>query len=167
MAVAYEHERQRADGERRRRGLVREHVLPYGIARASVVQRDAVALVVRLELVEECARVVGEDVARPACGDGGVTAELVEVDRPAHGEVMVPAETDLCTRLDDLAAFVRPRAVADDVAEAPDLVRRAGVDRREDRLERGEIRVHVGDDRDQHRPKLVRRAREPSRARST
>ena len=63
---------------------------------------------------------------------------------------MIPAEAGRCTRADELAALVGPRPVADDVAEAPELVDRVGVDRREHALERVEIRVDVGDDGDAH-----------------
>ena len=50
----------------------------------------------------------------------------------------------------DRAALVRPRPVADEVAQAPDRVGRLGVDAFEHRLERVQICANVGDDGDAH-----------------
>ena len=62
---------------------------------------------------------------------------------------MVAGEADDRARSRTSAhALVRPRPVADDVAQAPELVRRLRVDRREHRLERVQICVNVGDDCD-------------------
>ena len=55
---------------------------------------------------------------------------------PEDAEVVVADEADLRAAPDLLDHLVRPRPVADEVTEAPDLVRRVGVDRLEDGLER-------------------------------
>src|SRR5438046_1579055 len=62
--------------------------------------------------------------------------ELPEVEPAESAEVVVADEADprpLAGQVDDL---VRTRPVADEVAEAPDLVRRLAGDRFEDNLER-------------------------------
>ncbi len=146
------------------RAVVAEHVLPDRVARRAVVQRDAVGGSRRLERVEKCLRLGREDVARPARRDGGLAAELLEVDRSPDGEIVVAGEADVGPLRDQCAALVRPRPVADEVAEAPELVRRLRLDRREDRLERVQVRVDVRDDCDAHRQRrtLTRREQAPS-----
>ena len=49
---------------------------------------------------------------------------------------MVAEEADALPLADELGRLVRSRPVADEIAQAPHLVRRVGVDRPEDRLER-------------------------------
>ena len=134
MTVADEHDGIGTERERHRRGVVGEDVLPHRVAGAAVVEGDAVPLAHGLEPVEIGPSGGREDALRPACGHGGVAAELGQVERPPHGEIVIPAQADLRTRLDERAALVRPRPVADDVAEAPELVRRDRVDRRDDCL---------------------------------
>jgi len=59
----------------------------------------------------------------------------------------------------ELAAAVRLRPVPDEVAEAPERVRRCGIDGTKHRLERMEIPVNVGDDGHSHgRRTLAKRA---------
>src|SRR3989449_5598294 len=50
----------------------------------------------------------------------------------------------------DLEHLVRPWIVADEVARHPDPVRGDAVDVRQHGLERGEIRVDIGEDRETH-----------------
>jgi hypothetical protein len=69
-------------------------------------------------------------------GDRGVERELVDVQGPDDAQIVVPDETHLRPAANLLDDLVRPRPVSDEVAEAPDLVRRIGVDRPEDGLER-------------------------------
>jgi len=64
------------------------------------------------------------------------TGDFVQVDPVEHAQVVVPDEADSRPLADDLDHLVGPRPVADEVAEAPQLVRRVGVDRLEDGLER-------------------------------
>src|SRR5581483_3594040 len=137
------------------------------VACTAVIDRDVESSAFRLERVEERPRAVSQDALRPPGGDGGVAAELLEVDRSSHCEVVIPTQADISTFPNDLAALVGPWAVAHDVAEAPELVRRRRVDGGEHRLERGEVRVHVRDDPDPHPPKLVRREPGPLPGRST
>ena len=65
-----------------------------------------------------------------------VGRELVEVEPPEDAEVVVADEADRGTLANDGDHLVRARPVADEVAQAPQLVRRVGVDRLEDGLER-------------------------------
>jgi len=129
-----------------------------------VVQSDAVRGSRRLEPAEELLRFGLEHLARPPCGDARLATELGEVDRSAHREVVVAGEADVGPLGDRGATLVRPRPVTDDVTETPELVRRLRVDRGEDRVQRVQVRVDVGDDCDAHeRPRrLIRRGQAPS-----
>ena len=72
---------------------------------------------------------------------------------------MVSYQADVGPLGDELAAAVRLRPVPDEVAQAPDLVGRFGVDGAEHGLERMEIPVNVGDDSHSHgRRTLAKRA---------
>src|SRR5439155_5145670 len=72
--------------------------------------------------------------------------------------VVVPGETGRRMRPHEGAALVRLRPVADEVAEAPDLVGRVGVDRREHGFERVQVRVDVRDDGRPHGYSLAARS---------
>ena len=150
VAVADEHDRLLGQPERRERGLVRQHVLPHRVASAPVEEGDVVRCAGGSSPFEIGERPLAQHVARPRGRNARVAAELDQVDPAAHGEVVVTAEAARCPRADELAALVRPRPVADDVAEAPELVGRVGVDRGEHALERVEVRMDVGDDGDAH-----------------
>jgi len=118
----------------------------------------------RLEPLEELLRLRLEHVACPAGRDRRLAPELGEVDRAANGEVVVACETDVGPLGDRGAALVRPRPVADEIAETPELVRRLRLDCGENGLQRVQVRVDVGDDGDAHRQRrtLIRRGRGPS-----
>ena len=79
---------------------------------------------------------VEEHRLRPVRGDRGVERELVDVQGPDDAEIVVPDETHVRAAPHLLDRLVRPRPVPDEVAEAPDLVWRVGVDCLEDGLER-------------------------------
>jgi len=105
-----------------------------------VVERNAVRVPVRLEAVEKSVGLRRQRLAVHPRRECGVAVELVEVDRAADREIVVPGEADGGPLFDDGTALVRTRPVPHDVPEAPELVRRVGVDRLENRLERVEIR---------------------------
>ena len=63
-----------------------------------------------------------------------------------HREVVVADQADVAALADQVGAGVGLGAVADDVAEAPDLVDAGLVDRREDGFEGGLVGVDVADD---------------------
>jgi hypothetical protein len=163
VAVPDEHERRLGELERLECRVVAQDVLPDRVPRGGVVERDSVGEPLRLEPVEERAPLRIEHLARPSRREPGVAVELEEVDRAAHGQVVVAGEADVGALRDRRAALVRARPVADEVAEAPELVRRVRVDRGEDRLQCVQVRVDVGDDRDAHRRprRLVRRGLAP------
>ncbi len=75
-------------------------------------------------------------------------AELVEAERADDDEVVVAGEADGRALAHELAALVRPRAVADHVAEAPDLVHARRI---EHGFERMVVPVDVRENRDAHR----------------
>jgi len=84
-----------------------------------------------------------EDRARPPGGDGGIAGEVVQLQGAEHAEVVVADQALARVRPRPGAALVRLRAVADEVAEAPDLVGRFPPDRLGRRLEGGEVSVDV------------------------
>ena len=61
---------------------------------------------------------------------------------------MVAGKADGAVLLDQVGALVGLGAVADDVAQAPDLVGRGGLDLGQNGLERGQVAVDVGNDRE-------------------
>ena len=130
--------------------LDREHVLPHGIPRARMEERRVRARARRLELPEEGARVVFEHLPGPARAHARVVREDVDVDLPEDGEVVVADEADVGALGDEAAALVRTRPVPYEVTQAPDLVRRLGIDRFEHRLEGMQVPVNVADDAGAH-----------------
>ena len=111
--------------------------------KAVTIEREGQAL-------EEFAVLADQDAARPLGGDARVNVEPGDL-RPAACRGVVIAEKDgLATGSNQIQTLVRARAVADDVAEADDPVGCVGVDDREDRLERLEIAVNVGQENGGH-----------------
>ena len=121
VAVADEHERRRGRLKLDRR-LLAEHVVPDRVERAPVEELDAFAVAAGASPVRNARASSLEHALRPAHRRGRVAVELVERERADHGEVVVAGETERGALAHDRAAPVRPRSVADDVAEAPDLV---------------------------------------------
>jgi hypothetical protein len=101
-----------------------------------VIKLGSFELRLRGEALEEGPVLVEEHGLRPVRGDRGVQRELVDVQRADHAEIVVPDQTHIRPAADLLGHLVRPRPVPDEVPEAPDLVRRIGVNRPEDGLER-------------------------------
>jgi STE24 endopeptidase len=151
MAVADDDEAILDGEERGERGLRREDVLPHRVARASVEEPHAGALAGRLERRQERLGLRLEDGSGPARARRGLRREEVEGDPIESTEVVVADQRDGRNRLEQRATAVRTRAVPYEIAEEPDLVGRLGLDRREDGLERMEIRMDVGDDGGPHR----------------
>jgi Zn-dependent protease with chaperone function len=137
--------------ERGERSLRREDVLPDRVAWASMEEADAGPLAGRLERAQEGLGLGFEDGPRPARACRSLGSEEVERDPIQGAEVMVADERDGRDRLEEHPAAVRTRAVPYEVAEEPDLVGSLGLDRRENSLERMEIRMDVGDDGGPHR----------------
>ena len=96
----------------------------------------AIDLRLRLEALEEGAVLVEQDGPRPPHDRSRVRAELLQVEPPEDAQVVVADEAQVRALADDGGHLVRARPVADEVAQAPELVRRVGVDRLEDGLER-------------------------------
>jgi len=64
---------------------------------------------------------------------------------------VIADEADLALRLHHRSAFVRLRAIAHDVAQAPNLVDADGFDVGQNCLESRQIRVNVADQSETHR----------------
>jgi hypothetical protein len=110
------------------------------------------------EGAEVSQRLVGDHLARPTHGRAGVGGEHVERDRAGHHQVVIARQRQVGTRADEIGALIGLGAIADQIAEAPQLVDSLGVDGREHRLEGSQIRVHVRDDCDSHRQNAIGRA---------
>ena len=150
MAVPDERERLRRADERLGGHVLGHDVLPDGVPRARVEERDAGARPLGPEGLEEPARVLRELNPGPAGARGRVGGEEVEVKPAEHAEIVVPDEADVGALADDARALVRPRPVPYEVPEAPELVGALAVDRLEDGLEGVEVRVDVGHDAGAH-----------------
>ncbi len=151
VAVADEHE---LFGSREQGGgshLAREDVLPDGIARARVVEADALARPGRLERAKEGLGLGLERCGRPACARRGVRREEVEVQVAQHRQIVVSHQAHVGPLGDEAAARVRARAIPYEVPEAPELVRLLVGDRLEDGLEGMQVSVDVRDDAGSHR----------------
>jgi STE24 endopeptidase len=109
----------------------------------------------RLERLEEAARLVLEHRGGPVSADGGVLGEVFEVEPTEDAEIMVSYQADVGTVGDERAAAIRARAVADEVAETPDGVRRIIGHRSENSLQRMQISVNVREDGDAHRSRAT------------
>jgi hypothetical protein len=101
-----------------------------------VVELGAVGLRLGRETLEKRAVLVEQNGLRPAGTGRGVRRELVEIEAPQDSEVVVADQADPGSLTYELDHLVRPWPVPDEVADAPDLVRRVGVDCLEDGLER-------------------------------
>jgi len=123
MAVTDQHEWCRREQERRHCRLVAQHIVPDRIARTRVEQLSLLGRRTRREPVEVRARVLIEHRLGPAGRGRRVGVEQRDVDAAQAGEIMVSDEADVRALPDDRAAFIRLRAVADEVAQAPDGVR--------------------------------------------
>jgi hypothetical protein len=95
---------------------------------------------------------VGDDLLRPAGGQGGPARELVERQLAGHGQVVVAGQAHGGVPAGQRAAVVGVGAVAHDVAQAPQLARAGVPDVVQHRLEGVPVAVDVGDDRDLHGP---------------
>src|SRR5439155_22834127 len=111
-----------------RRGLAGEDVLPDGVARARVEELDPPAPAGRPKRPKIGPRLVGQHLLRPARALDRLGREVDEVELAQHAEIVIPDEAELRALGDLRAARVRTRPVADEVAEAPELVRPRLVD---------------------------------------
>ena len=102
----------------------REHVLPDGVARAGVVEPDRALVAPAGSRLSQEGEVLGRDhLARPLGREHRAARELIERDLAGDGEVVVARQADGGVLAGELDAGVRVGAVADEVAEAPQLGR--------------------------------------------
>ena len=99
-----------------------EDVLPDRVARAGVVEADAAASSPRAAAPQVVEVVRRDDLPRPAGGERRAARELLERQLAGHREVVVAGEADAQCSRGQRDAGVGVGAVADEVAEAPDLV---------------------------------------------
>ena len=85
-------------------------------------------------------------LSRPEAGRFGAAVEVVRLVK--HGEIVVAHQRRAAAGRHQIQAFHRIRAIADDVAEADDVLDPAPVDLGEDRAEGFEVAVNVTDDRE-------------------
>ena len=107
-------------------------------------------------------RRLADPAARPLHRRLGVRVEPVDLGPAERGEVVVAGDADRADPGQPLDDAVRVRPVADDVAEVPDGVDRAG--RGEDGVEGDEVGMDVREDGDAHRASLARASRAHGRA---
>ncbi len=151
VAVPDEDERLVGRSERAGRRLGGEHILPDGVARARVVEADAVARRRRLEGLEELAMTGLEHRGCPAGALRRVRLELREFELPEDRKIVVSDEAQIGPLTHEGAAGVRLRSVAYEVPQAPGRVGTLAVDRLQHRFERMQVSVNVRDDADAHR----------------
>jgi Zn-dependent protease with chaperone function len=152
VAVPDEEDARLRGGERGEGGEWGQHVLPDRVARARVIEGEIVLhrLCLGLQRLEEAACPVLEDVGGPACDRGRVHGEVFEVQSSKHPEVVVSYQANVGVLLDEPAAPVRPWAVTDEIAEAPDFVRFVVANRLEDSFQRMKVSVDVREDGNAH-----------------
>ena len=120
-----------------------EDVLPNRIAWRAVVETHLAVGVGGVERAQERERLGGDRLLRPASGGGGARGEVPERDVARDDEVVVAGEADVAALTRQGHAVVRLGAVANEVAEAPDLLDVGVLDRPEDRFEGRPVAVHV------------------------
>src|SRR5439155_5153207 len=111
-----------------------EDVVPDRVPRGAVEELGAGRLRGRCQSREPLPLLLAEHLPCPVRRAGRIAAELRDVERAEDGQVVVPAQAQRRPLADEVDTFVRARPVADEVAEAPELVDRFGVDLAEDGL---------------------------------
>ena len=130
---------------------VGEHVLPDGVARAGVEEPDRLLLALGRS-VDRKPRFSGEITSRVHCAAMRAPLENSSSEiSPGDGEVVVAGEAHRDMLAREFDAGVRLGAVADEVAQAPQLGCLAVGDGLERGLEGVPVGVDVGDDGDLHR----------------
>ena len=102
------------------------------------------------QLAEEVEALLGDHLLSPVGRERRPARELGQRDVAADGEVVVADEAEVAVRARELDARVGLRAVADEVAEAPQLVDVLGRHVGQHGLEGVAVAVDVGEDRDEH-----------------
>ena len=148
VAVANQRELRRLQLETDRRGVIVDHILPDGVADAAVVELHARSLAAGRQRAEDAHRLGGDRRGGPARRRSRVGGEHGDVDRVGHNHVVVSGETGRRAGVDRGHAGVGVGAVADQIAEAPDLIDAGLIDPAEHRGQRGKIGVDVRDDGD-------------------
>ena len=101
-----------------------EDVLPDRVARARVVEPDALGLALGRQAAQELQVLVVDDALRPVRGERRAARELLERQIARHGEVVVAGEDDRAALAGERDARVGIGPVAHEIAQAPDSRRR-------------------------------------------
>src|SRR4051794_15098467 len=126
----------------------REHVLPDRVARRGVVEPEVVAVVHRVEVLQVRHGLLADVVAGPEGGHGRAAGEVGDVDAAGDDQIVVARQADRAVLAGELDAFLRLGAVADEVAQAPDLLHALALGVLEDGLEGRKVPVDIRDERD-------------------
>jgi hypothetical protein len=97
------------------------------------------------ELREERARLLVDLVTGPERRRRGVGGEVVDAELVDHHQVVIADQAEVTRLSSQRHALIRLAAVADEVAEIPDLVDSGHADVVEHGLERGQVGVNVAD----------------------
>jgi arginyl-tRNA synthetase len=124
----------------------RQHVLPDRIAGGGVEEADALALAGRLQSPQEIQARRAGVLARPLDRRRRGLREGGDVEPAQRRQVVVADQADVAAALDQVGAGVRLGAVADHVAEAPDLLDRGQGHLLEHCLESGLVGVDIAED---------------------
>ena len=157
VAVADEREIGGLSAQRGVGDVGRQDVLPDGVADRAVEERDAFARALGREVREQLELGGRQHAARPACGHAGIGGELRDVEHAGDDEVVVAAQADGGALAHERQALARLAAVADDVAEAPELVDALLAGVLEHGLERRQVAVDVRYDCDAQEWSATRR----------
>jgi arginyl-tRNA synthetase len=128
-------------------GLVgREHVLPNRIPGRGVGEADPVLGCGRLQRRQKFEGLLADLLAGPGDRRGSRLGEGRDVERAQQREVVIADQAGVAAFAGEHGAGVGVGAVADQVAQAPNLVDLGIVDRREDGLEGLPVGVDVAED---------------------
>ena len=145
VGMADENERRIGQRQRLHRDDLGQDVLPHRISRAPVEELRAIGRGRRLETFQKLPRFLAQLLSGPPGGRGRLRVELCECDfgGAERDEIVVSDQDEVGALADERAAFVRARAVAHGVAEAPDGIRRVAVDLAQHRLEGVKVGVDI------------------------
>ena len=99
----------------------REHVLPHRVSRARVVEAECALLALRAQTLEEREVGGGDHLARPLRREARAAREIVQRQLADDRHVVVAREAHGGMTAHKLDAGVRVGAVADEIAQAPQL----------------------------------------------
>ena len=134
------------------RSLDRKEVLPDGVAQGPVHAAPVALAVERGESGEVSPGVVVELLLRPGSRFCGYRIEELGGDLAVHGGVVVAEHGNRTFGSEASDDAVRIWPITDRIAQVPNCFRALRLGIRENGVERHQVRVHVRDEGDSHRP---------------